>query len=125
MAASAAAFHAVTVCQLLTRILVIGAVCQMSLTGSIPGVEKKYELVPDRQIIVAGTTLYRIRALKDFGKVKAGNLGGFVAPNLRAWLDIGFNSHSAGLVGLALVSTIGAIFPGARAAIRTALGSPK
>ena len=39
-----------------------------------------------------------------------GNLGGFVAPNLRAWLDIGFNSHSAGLVGLALVTTIGAIF---------------
>jgi MFS family permease len=39
-----------------------------------------------------------------------GNLGGFVAPNLRAWLDIGLNSHSAGLVGLALVTTIGAIF---------------
>ncbi len=50
----------------------------MSLTGSFPRGEKKYELVPDRQIIVAGTTLYRIRALKDFGKVKAGNLGGFV-----------------------------------------------
>lgn len=39
-----------------------------------------------------------------------GNLGGFVAPNLRAWLDIGFNSHSAGLVGMALVTTIGALF---------------
>ena len=39
-----------------------------------------------------------------------GNLGGFVAPNLRAWLDIGFNSHSAGLVGLALGTTIGALF---------------
>jgi hypothetical protein len=34
--------------------------------------------VPDQQIVVAGTTLYRIRALKDFGNVKAGNLGGFV-----------------------------------------------
>ena len=43
-----------------------------------------------------------------------GNLGGFVAPNLRAWLDIGFNSHSAGLVGLALVTTIGALFWAAR-----------
>ncbi len=50
----------------------------MSLTDSFPRGEKKYELVPDRQIIVAGTTLYRIRALKDFGNVKAGNLGGFV-----------------------------------------------
>jgi hypothetical protein len=53
-------------------------VCQMSPTGSIPGDQKKYELVSDRQIIVAGTTLYRIRALKDFGNVKAGDLGGFV-----------------------------------------------
>ncbi len=39
-----------------------------------------------------------------------GNLGGFVAPNLRAWLDIGFNSHSAGLIGLAVGTTIGALF---------------
>ncbi|SRR6266436_2843407 len=51
----------------------------MSLTGSTSGDQKKYELVPDRQIVVAGTTLYRIRALKDFGNVKAGDLGGFVA----------------------------------------------
>ena len=50
----------------------------MSLTDGFPGGEKKYELVPDQQIVAAGTTLYRIRALKDFGKVKAGNLGGFV-----------------------------------------------
>lgn len=50
----------------------------MSVTESYPGGEKKYELVPDQQIIVAGVTLYRIRALKDFGKVKAGNFGGFV-----------------------------------------------
>ena len=39
---------------------------------------KKYELVPDQQIIVAGTTLYRIQALRDFGKVKAGSLSRFV-----------------------------------------------
>src|SRR6202158_698372 len=55
-----------------------GTVCQMSLSGSTSGDQKKYELVPDRQIVVAGTTLYRIRALKDFGSVKAGDLGGFV-----------------------------------------------
>lgn len=29
-----------------------------------------------QQIIVAGTTLYRIRVLKDFGNVKADNWGG-------------------------------------------------
>jgi len=50
----------------------------MSLRDSFPRGEQKYELVPDRQIIVAGMTLYRIRALKDFGHVKAGDLGGFV-----------------------------------------------
>ncbi len=36
---------------------------------------KKYELVQNQQIVVADVTLYRIRALKDFGKVKAGELG--------------------------------------------------
>ena len=39
-----------------------------------------------------------------------GNLGGFVAPNMRTWLDIAFSSHSAGLIGLALTTTIGSIF---------------
>src|ERR1700720_202047 len=53
-------------------------VCQMSLTGSTSGDQKKYELVPDRQIVVAGTTLYRIRGVKDFGNVKGGALGGFL-----------------------------------------------
>jgi MFS family permease len=37
-----------------------------------------------------------------------GNLGGFVAPNLRAWLEIGFHSQSAGLIGLAVGTAIGA-----------------
>ena len=37
-----------------------------------------------------------------------GNLGGFVAPNLRAWVDIGLNSHSAGVVGLGIMTVIGA-----------------
>ena len=53
--------------------------CQMSLADSFPRGGKKYELVPDQQIILAGTTLYRIQALKDFGHVRAGSLGGFVA----------------------------------------------
>ena len=51
----------------------------MSLADSSPRGGKKYELIPDQKIIVAGTTLYRIQALKDFGNVKAGSLGGFVA----------------------------------------------
>ena len=51
----------------------------MPVKESLPGGGKKYELVPDQQVIVDGTTLYRIRALKDFGNVKAGALGGFVA----------------------------------------------
>jgi|SRR5713226_1476176 len=50
----------------------------MSPADSLPQGGKKYELVPDQEIVVAGTTLYRIRALKDFGNVKAGTLGGFV-----------------------------------------------
>jgi sugar phosphate permease len=37
-----------------------------------------------------------------------GNLGGFVAPNLRAWLEIGFQSSSAGLIGLGVGTMIGA-----------------
>ncbi|HWY66533.1 MAG TPA: MFS transporter [Rhizomicrobium sp.] len=37
-----------------------------------------------------------------------GNLGGFVAPNLRAWLDIGFHSSSAGLIGFGVGTVIGA-----------------
>ncbi len=50
----------------------------MSVEDSIPSGEKKYELVADQQIIVAGMALYRVRALKDFGSVTAGDLGGFV-----------------------------------------------
>src|SRR5205823_3763851 len=42
------------------------------------GGEKKYELMRDQQVIAGGVTLYRIRALRDFGKVKAGDLGGFL-----------------------------------------------
>lgn len=39
---------------------------------------KKYELITEDTIGVANSTLYRIRALKDFADVKAGDLGGYV-----------------------------------------------
>jgi hypothetical protein len=39
-----------------------------------------------------------------------GNLGGFAAPNLRAFLDAAFASNSAGLYGLGAVCVIGAAF---------------
>ncbi|MEY4965792.1 MAG: hypothetical protein RL274_1375 [Pseudomonadota bacterium] len=37
-----------------------------------------------------------------------GNLGGFAAPNLRAWLDAVFANNTAGLLGLCVVCLIGA-----------------
>jgi sugar phosphate permease len=39
-----------------------------------------------------------------------GNLGGFAAPNLRAWLDVLLVSHSAGLIGLGIICVIGGSF---------------
>jgi len=42
-----------------------------------------------------------------------GNMGGFIAPNLRAGLEMGFASQSAGLIGLA----VGAILGGALFAV--------
>lgn len=39
--------------------------------------EKKYELTPET-IQVDGHLLYRIRALRNFGRVKAGEFGGFI-----------------------------------------------
>ena len=38
----------------------------------------KYEILRDDKIEVAGHTLYRIRALRDFNDVKAGDLGGYI-----------------------------------------------
>ena len=38
----------------------------------------KYELTEETIQIDENKTLYRIKALKDFGDVKAGDLGGFV-----------------------------------------------
>ena len=39
---------------------------------------KKYELTEETLKINENQTLYRIRAIKDFADVKAGDLGGFV-----------------------------------------------
>jgi len=38
----------------------------------------KYELLQDDKIEVGGRILYRIKALKDFSDVKAGDLGGYI-----------------------------------------------
>lgn len=38
---------------------------------------KKYELT-EETVTVYGKTLYRIRAVRDFGSVKAGDLGGYI-----------------------------------------------
>ena len=40
--------------------------------------ERKYELVKEDSIDFDGVTLYRIRALKDFGDVKKGDIGGYI-----------------------------------------------
>lgn len=42
-------------------------------------VDKKYELLKDDYIKVGERTAYRIKALKDFGNVKKGDLGGYIA----------------------------------------------
>ena len=39
---------------------------------------KKYELTEEKITLDENKTLYRIEALRDFGYVKAGDLGGFV-----------------------------------------------
>ena len=39
---------------------------------------KKYELLESDSIKVEGATLYRIRALRDFSDIKAGDLGGYI-----------------------------------------------
>ena len=40
--------------------------------------EKKYEILKDTKIRFLGSEIYKIRALKDFGNVKKGDIGGFV-----------------------------------------------
>lgn len=38
----------------------------------------KYEMLYEDKIEIGSHTLYRIKALKDFGNVKAGDLGGYI-----------------------------------------------
>lgn len=40
--------------------------------------DKKYEILLDTKTYFKGRVLYRIRALKDFSDVKAGDLGGYI-----------------------------------------------
>ena len=40
--------------------------------------DKKYDLLRDDTLKVFGIKLYRIRALKSFGDVKKGDLGGYI-----------------------------------------------
>ena len=40
--------------------------------------EKKYEMIKEDSITIDGFTLFRIRALKDFFVVKAGETGGYI-----------------------------------------------
>lgn len=39
---------------------------------------KKYELLKDDTIVFNGILLYRIKALKDFGLVRNGEIGGYI-----------------------------------------------
>jgi len=43
---------------------------------------KKYELTGETKTLPCGTVLHRIRALRDFGSVKAGDLGGWIESEL-------------------------------------------
>ena len=53
---------------------------------------KKYELLQDQTIELRGRTLYRICALRDFGNVHAGDVGGYIecernlSQNGNAWV---------------------------------------
>ena len=54
---------------------------------------KKYELLQDQTIEWCGRTLCRIRALRDFGDVHAGDVGGYIecernlSQDGNAWVD--------------------------------------
>lgn len=40
--------------------------------------EKKYEFTGEAQVLPMGKIVHRIRALKNFGSVKTGDLGGWI-----------------------------------------------
>lgn len=67
--------------------------------------EKKYELLTDKTIELKGRTLYRIRALRDVGLVKAGSIGGYVeSENNLSHFDDCWIYNNAKVYGGALVS---------------------
>lgn len=76
--------------------------------------DKKYELIKNDFIKKYGITLYRIKALKDFGNVKAGDSGGYIQSehNLsqdgNAWV-----SDNASIFGNAEISGNGLIYSNA------------
>ncbi len=45
----------------------------------LQGVHKKYEILEDDTIVYEGYKLYRVRALIDFARVKAGDIGGYIS----------------------------------------------
>lgn len=55
---------------------------------------RKYELLEDDNISCKSGILYRIKALRDFGKIKAGDLGGYIEKeeNLSHWGDCWISS---------------------------------
>ena len=48
---------------------------------------KKYELTSETITTTCGKTLYRVKALRDFGNVQAGELGGFIESEANLYHD--------------------------------------
>ena len=71
--------------------------------------DRKYELLTNDTITFYGSTLYRIRALRDFGDVKKGDLGGYIASesNLsqedNSWVYDKSRVHKAQILGNAKI----------------------
>ena len=64
---------------------------------------KKYELLEEDTIEINGKTLYRIKAVKSFGKIKEGELGGYIE-----------SFHNLSDYGNAWVSDFAAVYENAR-----------
>jgi hypothetical protein len=86
-----------------------------AVTGSHP--TKKYELLNGETMMVGTAKLFRIRAVRDFGKVKAGERGGWVASenNLshdgNCWVaENGQVFENAKIFGSALISGNARVF---------------
>lgn len=75
---------------------------------------KKYELTDEKKQI-AGRTLFRIRALKDFLDVKAGDLGGWIeSENNLSHSSYSWVYNNAMVYGNAMVSDNARVFGNAR-----------